>query len=71
MKERSARIRARITITSTLNSGTQVTLVVPGDVVYRREIRTFLRALRAVKLWRNYGLTRESKDKGRDRVENE
>jgi signal transduction histidine kinase/ligand-binding sensor domain-containing protein len=71
MKERSARIRARITITSTLNSGTQVTLVVPGDVVYRREKRTFLTALRAVKLWRNYGLARESKDKGRDRVENQ
>ena len=37
MKERSGRIRAKITITSTLNSGTQIALIVPGDVVYRRE----------------------------------
>jgi hypothetical protein len=37
MKERSARIRAKITISSNRNSGTQINLTVPGDVVYRRE----------------------------------
>jgi nitrate/nitrite-specific signal transduction histidine kinase len=51
MKERSARIRARIAITSTLNAGTEVTLRVPGDVVYRRENRSLSTKLRALKLW--------------------
>ena len=52
MKERSARIRAKITITSTLNNGTQIILIVPGDVVYRREKGTLLAALRTVRFWR-------------------
>ena len=39
MKERSARIRAKITITSTRNSGTTISLTVPGEVIYRREKR--------------------------------
>jgi signal transduction histidine kinase len=51
MKERSARIRARITITSTLNSGTAITLRVPGSVIYRRETKSFLAKLRSQKLW--------------------
>ena len=46
MKERSARIHARLSMTSTLNAGTQILLNVPGDVVYRREKRSFLRELR-------------------------
>ena len=51
MKERSARIRARITIKSTLNAGTEVTLRVPGDVVYRRENRSLVDKLKDLKLW--------------------
>jgi signal transduction histidine kinase len=51
MKERSARIGARITIKSTLNAGTEVTLRVPGDVVYRRENRSLVDKLRDLKLW--------------------
>ena len=51
MKERSARIRARITIKSTLNAGTEVTLRVPGDVVYRREKRSLVDKLRDLKFW--------------------
>jgi len=45
MKERSARIRARITITSTLNAGTQIILNVPGDAIYRREKKSRFSAL--------------------------
>ena len=51
MRERSARIRARITIKSTLNAGTEVILRVPGDVVYRRENRSLADKLRDLKLW--------------------
>ena len=51
MKERSARIRARITIKSALNAGTEVTLRVPGDVVYRRENRSLVDKLKDLKLW--------------------
>ncbi len=65
MRDRSARIRARITITSTLNGGTQIILNVPGDVVYLREKKTFLRTLRELKLWR------DSKAKGGDHAEAE
>ena len=36
MKERSARIRARIKITSVPDAGTRIALTVPGDVVYSR-----------------------------------
>jgi signal transduction histidine kinase len=35
MRERAARIGARLSLVSSANSGTQVTLVVPGSVVYR------------------------------------
>jgi signal transduction histidine kinase len=51
MKERSARIRARITITSTLNAGTQIVLNVPGDVVYRRQKKSAISWRRPLKLW--------------------
>jgi signal transduction histidine kinase len=51
MKERSARIRARITITSTLNVGTQIILNVPGDAIYRREKKSRFSALGTLKLW--------------------
>ncbi len=51
MKERSARIRARITITSTLSAGTQIILNVPGDAIYRQEKKSRFLALRILKLW--------------------
>lgn len=35
MRERAARIGGRLSLASSANSGTQVTLVVPGSVVYR------------------------------------
>lgn len=35
MRERAARIGARLSLVSSANSGTQVTVVVPGSVIYR------------------------------------
>jgi signal transduction histidine kinase len=37
MRERAARIGGRLSLVSSANSGTEVALVVPGSVVYRRE----------------------------------
>jgi nitrate/nitrite-specific signal transduction histidine kinase len=36
MRERAARIGADLTIVSSANSGTEVTLVVPGGIVFRK-----------------------------------
>ena len=36
MRERAARIGGRLSLVSSANSGTEVTVVVPGSVVYRR-----------------------------------
>jgi len=48
MKERTARIRGRITIASTRNAGTKVTLQIPGDVVYRHVARSLPERLQAL-----------------------
>jgi len=62
MKERSARVRARITITSTLNAGTQITLTVPGEVAYRREKRPLIERLRTMKMWTDRGRAQPQKE---------
>jgi hypothetical protein len=36
MRERAARIHSKLTIVSSANAGTEVSLVVPGNVVYRK-----------------------------------
>ena len=36
MRERAARIAGKLTVTSSLEAGTQVKLVVPGKIVYRK-----------------------------------
>lgn len=36
MRERAARIGGRLSLVSSANSGTEVALVVPGRVIYRR-----------------------------------
>ena len=51
MRERSDRIRAKLTISSTLNSGTRVSLIIPGEVVYRREHRSLASKVKA--FWAN------------------
>ena len=50
MRERAERIGSKLTLVSSVSSGTQVTLVVPGNVVFRKpsvtrseRIKTFLR----------------------------
>ena len=49
MRERARRIGSKLTLVSSANSGTQITLVVPGNVVFRKSnvtrferIKTFL-----------------------------
>jgi len=39
MRERAARIGAKLTVVSSPNSGTEVTLVVPGRIIFRKEIQ--------------------------------
>ena len=43
MRERASRIRGKLTIVSSANAGTEVTLVVPGNVVYRNGHPTAVR----------------------------
>jgi len=42
MRERATRIRGKLSIVSSANAGTEVTLVVPGVVVYRNEHPSFV-----------------------------
>jgi signal transduction histidine kinase/ligand-binding sensor domain-containing protein len=46
MRERASRIRSKLSIDSSANAGTQVSLVVPGAVVYRNEHPTPLERLK-------------------------
>jgi signal transduction histidine kinase len=39
MRERAARIAGNLTLGSSSNSGTEIKLVVPGDIVFRRVLR--------------------------------
>jgi len=42
MRERAERIRSKLTLVSSPNAGTTITLVVPGNVIYRRKSATRL-----------------------------
>jgi signal transduction histidine kinase len=42
MRERASRIHSKLTVVSSTNAGTEVTLVVPGKVVYRTARPTLL-----------------------------
>jgi signal transduction histidine kinase len=46
MRERASRIRSKLTIVSSANAGTEVSLVVPGAVVYRNEHPTPIERLK-------------------------
>jgi signal transduction histidine kinase len=48
MRERAGRIRSKLTFESSATSGTEVTLLVPGDIVFRNEGRTWLASLKTV-----------------------
>ena len=51
MRERAARIGGRLSLVSSANSGTEVALVVPGSVVYRRESAVASTWIKAI-FWR-------------------
>jgi ligand-binding sensor domain-containing protein len=54
MRERSARIRAKLTISSSRNHGTEVTLKIPGDVAYLSEKRNRMAHMTALfSKWRS------------------
>jgi signal transduction histidine kinase len=48
MRERSARIRAKLTISSSRNSGTAVILRVPGEIAYERHHQSLAGRVRAL-----------------------
>ena len=48
MRERAARIHSKLTIVSSLNAGTEVTLLVPGTVVYCKTRPTRMERLKLV-----------------------
>jgi signal transduction histidine kinase/ligand-binding sensor domain-containing protein len=62
MKERSDRIRGKITIKSALNTGTEIILRVPGEVVYRRENKPLMDRLRTFWPRRNHTETTEDQN---------
>ncbi|WP_146072261.1 sensor histidine kinase [Bryocella elongata] len=47
MRERAARIRSKLSIMSSANAGTEVTLIVPGNIVYRKTRPTVFERLKA------------------------
>jgi signal transduction histidine kinase/ligand-binding sensor domain-containing protein len=58
MRERAARIQSKLTIVSSTNAGTEVALVVPGKMVYRKARPTLLQRAKAavVRLFGNSNL---------------
>jgi len=58
MRERAARIHSKLTMVSSTNAGTEVTLVVPGNVIYRKAHLTLLERFKAaaVRLFRKSNL---------------
>jgi len=58
MRERAARIQSKLTMVSSTNAGTEVTLVVPGNMVYRTARPTLLQRAKAavVRLFGNSNL---------------
>jgi signal transduction histidine kinase len=62
MRERARRIVAKLTVETSAESGTEIKLVVPGSIIYRRAIPG-RRELPAIKsLFKRMGLTSNSTD---------
>jgi signal transduction histidine kinase len=57
MRERAAQIHSKLSIRSSANSGTSVTLTVPGNVVYRNRRLSLFEGLKE-RLARNFGRSR-------------
>jgi hypothetical protein len=56
MRERAARIHSKLTIVSSANAGTEVVLVVPGNIVYRKTHPALLERFKAA-VHRLFGLS--------------
>jgi len=48
MRERAARIGGKFTILSSTNSGTEIIVVVPGRIVFRRASETTMESVKAI-----------------------
>jgi nitrate/nitrite-specific signal transduction histidine kinase len=51
MRERAVRIGGRLTVVSSPNSGTEVMIVVPGGIVYRKSRATILSKIKNAFRW--------------------
>jgi signal transduction histidine kinase/ligand-binding sensor domain-containing protein len=71
MKKRAARIRAKLSIVSDRNMGTNISLTVPGDVVYRRKKRGLVAGIRSLKLWRVRSIDQASKTEELEQFDSE
>jgi hypothetical protein len=47
MRERAARIGGKLTLVSSANSGTEITLVIPGGIVFQKGSRTSFERMKA------------------------
>jgi nitrate/nitrite-specific signal transduction histidine kinase len=47
MRERAVRIGGKLNLVSSASSGTEITLVVPGNIVFRKTSSTILNKVRA------------------------
>jgi signal transduction histidine kinase len=48
MRERTARIGGKLTLVSSANSGTEITVVIPGDIVFQKESATPFEKMKAL-----------------------
>jgi signal transduction histidine kinase len=51
MRERAARIGGKLTLVSSSNSGTEISLIVPGGIIFRERMlvrRSLVRRIRAI-----------------------
>jgi signal transduction histidine kinase len=48
MRERAARIGGKLTLVSSANSGTEITVVIPGGIVFPKEISTLFEKMKAM-----------------------
>jgi signal transduction histidine kinase/ligand-binding sensor domain-containing protein len=51
MRERAARIGGKLTLVSSANSGTEITLVIPGGIVFQKESETPFEKMKAFLRW--------------------
>jgi signal transduction histidine kinase len=62
MRERARRIMAKLTVETSADSGTEIRLVVPGSIIYRRAISGRPKLSAIITLLKRMGLTSDSSD---------